>query len=69
MSFGKGVVEDFISGTVPLTPAPDLAVTPSPDLAATATPDLAVTPTPDLAATATVFCGEFEEENPGTPCP
>ena len=27
------------------------------------------TPTPDLDATATAFCGEFEEENPGTPCP
>ena len=27
------------------------------------------TPTPDFDATATVFCGEFEEDNPGTPCP
>jgi hypothetical protein len=27
------------------------------------------TPTPDLDATATAFCGEFEVENPGTPCP
>lgn len=27
------------------------------------------TPTPDIGATATAFCGDFEEENPGTPCP
>lgn len=27
------------------------------------------TPVPDLDATATAFCGEFEEEYPGTPCP
>ena len=27
------------------------------------------TPTPDIGATATAFCGTFEEENPGTPCP
>jgi len=27
------------------------------------------TPTPDIGATATAFCGAFEEENPGTPCP
>jgi len=27
------------------------------------------TSTPDLGATATAFCGDFEEENPGTPCP
>jgi len=27
------------------------------------------TPTPDVDATATAFCGDFEEENPGTPCP
>lgn len=27
------------------------------------------TATPDIGATATAFCGDFEEENPGTPCP
>ena len=27
------------------------------------------TSTPDIDATATAFCGDFEEENPGTPCP
>ena len=27
------------------------------------------TATPDLDATATAFCGAFEEEHPGTPCP
>ena len=30
---------------------------------------LPASPTPDLDATATAFCGNFEEENPGTPCP
>jgi hypothetical protein len=57
----EGCSEDFISATDPPTSTPEIADTPSPDLAATATPD--------LAATATAFCGEFEEENPGTPCP
>jgi len=31
--------------------------------------ELPPTPTPDIGATATAFCGDFEEENPGTPCP
>lgn len=31
--------------------------------------EVPTTPTPDLGATATAFCGEFEENNPGTPCP
>lgn len=31
--------------------------------------EIPATPTPDIDATATAFCGEFQENNPGTPCP
>ena len=31
--------------------------------------EIPATPTPDIGATATAYCGEFEESNPGTPCP
>ena len=57
----EGCGDDYIAVTVLPSPTPSL------------TPDLSLTPaftlTPDLNATATAFCGEFEAENPGTPCP
>lgn len=31
--------------------------------------EIPATPTPDFGATATAFCGAFEADNPGTPCP
>lgn len=31
--------------------------------------EIPATPTPDIGATATAYCGEFQENNPGTPCP